>query len=388
MERATNIIVVVALTLATAAIYAVSMRANYLYGYGIGQSPETKFAIAWANVGADLWKGFGLIVAVGLWRANSRRATALTGATWFACLLFSVSSAIGVYVQERSGMTSGREAQRISYQDAERELHKIDDALKADTDRASVAQVEASIAVILATPVFAGEIVRGTVATVSLNCTKHVARTAQPCAQIARLRGDLARAVETARLEQRASALREILSALRERGGAAAPDPVGEFWSWLSRGFLSAKDVGFGLPLAFAIMVEMVSAFGPFGIVAYVEATRIASERDMSRRSATAHDTSWLLSTMPEADGGGQVIAYIAERTEPTDNSESLGVGELFADYRAWCARARNLPLEIKEFVRAFDRLCASAELRGTIKKLGHSYVGIALVAEEMRGRS
>jgi len=78
--------------LKTAAMYAVSMRANYLYGYGIGQSPDTKLAIAWANVAADLWKGFGLIVAVGLWRCKSRRAAIVISLTWLVCLCFSVSS--------------------------------------------------------------------------------------------------------------------------------------------------------------------------------------------------------------------------------------------------------------------------------------------------------
>src|SRR5690242_7678267 len=67
MERAVRVVVIVVLAIATAAMYAVSMRANFLYGYGIGQNPDTKLAIAWANVAADLWKGFGLIIGVGLW---------------------------------------------------------------------------------------------------------------------------------------------------------------------------------------------------------------------------------------------------------------------------------------------------------------------------------
>src|SRR5438876_714664 len=94
-------IVITALGVATLGMFAVSMRANYLYGYGIGQSPETKTAIAWANVGADIWKGFGLIVVVALWRSTWRRAAIAIGLTWLVCLTFSVSSAIGIYVQER-----------------------------------------------------------------------------------------------------------------------------------------------------------------------------------------------------------------------------------------------------------------------------------------------
>ena len=70
-------LVIGVLTIATAGMFVVSMRANYLYGYGIGQSEETKRAIAWANVGADIWKGFGLIVVVTLWR----KAVAASGSS-------------------------------------------------------------------------------------------------------------------------------------------------------------------------------------------------------------------------------------------------------------------------------------------------------------------
>jgi hypothetical protein len=90
--------------------------------------------LAWANVGADLWKGFGLIVAVGLWRAKSRRAAIVISITWFVCLCFSVSSAIGIYVQERSGLTGTREALHISLQDAERELRGQLEGNRAGTD--------------------------------------------------------------------------------------------------------------------------------------------------------------------------------------------------------------------------------------------------------------
>ena len=71
-------LVIIVLTAATVGMVLISMRANYLYGRGIGQTPETKEAIAWANVGADLWKGFGLIVVAALWRGGRRRAALAT----------------------------------------------------------------------------------------------------------------------------------------------------------------------------------------------------------------------------------------------------------------------------------------------------------------------
>jgi hypothetical protein len=384
MERAIRIAVIVILALATGAMYAVSMRANYLYGYGIGQSADTKLAIAWANVAADLWKGFGLIVAVGLWRAKSRRAAAVVSLTWLVCLGFSVSSAIGIYVQERSVLTGSRETLHVSLKDAERELDGIEEKLKVG-ERRSVAQVEAIIAAIFARPVIFGERVRGTVATVSANCSKHDSRTAEACEEVARLHTDVARAVETKRLEERAIILRSTITSLRDRGGASAPDPVGEFWAWLTRGFFTVKDVGFGLPLAFAIMIEMVSAFGPLGIVTYAEVTS-ATRRDVSRHVASVRDSAGPGSS-ESADT--QLVAYIAERTEPTGSAAGIGIDELFADYRAWCAQGRGASLRLEEFMHAFDALRASPELEGKIKKFGARYFGIALAsASKSRGRA
>jgi hypothetical protein len=89
-------------------------------------------------------------------------------------------------------------------------------------------------------------------------------------------------------------------TSLRERGGSAAPDPVGEFWAWITGGWISVKDVGFGLPLFFALWIEMVSAFGPLGIVSNAEATQATSPLDMSRHDATGPDISRSVAPRPD----------------------------------------------------------------------------------------
>lgn len=127
-SRVVRWLVILALSTATAGMFLISMRANYLYGRGIGQSPETQEAFAWANVGADVWKAFGLIVVFVLWRARFRRAAIATSFTWLVCLAFSVSSAIGIYVQERTALTGGREAKHASYEDARKELTNVEKA--------------------------------------------------------------------------------------------------------------------------------------------------------------------------------------------------------------------------------------------------------------------
>jgi hypothetical protein len=379
---AVRFLVLGVLSSATAGMFAVSMRANYLYGFSIGQSADTQHAIAWANVGADLWKGFGLILVAALWRSARKRVALLTCATWLVCLSFSVSSAIGIYVQERTALTSGREAKHASFEDATKELQEIETKLRALTQHRTSAQLEAAIAGVLARTVVAGERVRGTVGALSNNCAKQDTRTAAACIEVAALREELAVAVEATRLETRVNHLRQVIQSLRERGAAAAPDPVGQFWTWITRGIVSVKDVSFGLPLFFALMIEMVSAFGPVGIVAYAEATRatsidtdtgraVAPRRAMARQAAPEH-AAWA--------EVGHVVQYMADRTEPTSKAAGIGADELYGDYQLWCATKALQPLPKENFLEEFDRVRASPQLAGRIKKFGARYFGIAFV--------
>lgn len=52
--RVTRWLAIGALSAATAAMFVISLRSNYLYGYGIGQSDEKRLLFAWANVAADI----------------------------------------------------------------------------------------------------------------------------------------------------------------------------------------------------------------------------------------------------------------------------------------------------------------------------------------------
>ena len=75
-SRIVRWLVIIVLGAATAGMVAVSLRANYLFGYGFGQTPEKAQVFGWANVAADLWKVAGLIVITSLWRANQKRVRA------------------------------------------------------------------------------------------------------------------------------------------------------------------------------------------------------------------------------------------------------------------------------------------------------------------------
>lgn len=378
-------LVIIILTAATIGMFLISMRANYLYGRGIGQTPETKEAIAWANVGADLWKGFGLIIVAALWRSKRRRAALATSLTWLVCLFFSVTSAIGIYVQERTALTGGREAKYASYADVKKQLDDTEAKLKNLAQQRAGVQVEAAIAAVLARPVMVGERVRGTVATLSANCTKHDARTAEVCGEVAELREELTAAHEAAKLDARATTLRQQLQELRELGGTLPPDPVGEFWAWITRGFVTVNAVGFGMPLFFALMIELVSAFGPLAIVAYAEATR-QSGLQMSTASVAACRDMSRLGVPGRGDGAvieqetGRIVQFMADRTEPTADPAAVTIDELHAGYEVWCLRNGLQPLSRDAFATEFDRVREVPQLEGKIRKFGSRYYGIRLV--------
>ncbi len=384
-SRAVRWLVILALSIATAGMFLISMRANYLYGRSIGQSPETQEALAWANVGADIWKAFGLIVVVALWRVRWRRAALATTLTWLVCLSFSVSSAIGIYVQERTALTGGREARHASYEDARTELAEVEVSRKGLAQHRSAGEIEAAISGVLARPIIVGERVRGTVAGLSAQCTKDDRRTAEACGEIAELRQELAVAKESLKLEERAASLRARMVELRGTGGSLAPDPVGEFWAWLTRGWVTVRSVGFGLPLFFALMIEAVSAFGPLAIVAYAEATRRQPAGEMSRPVATGRDPSRSAEVgradlLLIAPATGDIVPFMADRTEPTADTAAISVEELHANYELWC-RANGLRSYPREaFAIEFDQVRELPQLDGKIRKFGNRYYGIRLV--------
>jgi hypothetical protein len=144
------------------------------------------------------------------------------------------------------------------------------------------------------------------------------------------------------------------------------------------------KDVAFGLPLFFALMIEMVSAFGPVGIAAYAEATRPAPTlTDMARPVATQPAIARDGETQRDINAWqevGHVVRYIADRTEPRTTGAALGAADLCADYRAWCVSNRLEPLSDEQFLREFDRLREAPQLVGKIRKFGPRYFGIGLV--------
>jgi len=372
--------VIGALGLATAAMFLVSMRGNYLFGYEIGQTPEKRQLFAWANVAADIWKAFGLIALTVLWRHRHRRIAFIGGIAWLVCLLSGVNSAISVYVQDRVGTMGSREAKHATFREAEKELRELEQKVKSLSAHRSVGQVEAAIAALLNTPVVIDDRVRGTIAQRSGDCTKIDARTAEICGKLGALREELAAAKERKSIEPRIATLRLQLVQMRERRASDAPDPVGEFYAWASRGLLTVRDVNFGFPLFFAVLIEVVSAFGPITIARYMELTREPSTKpDITVWPAMA-SYGRVRPALAVEHKAGHVVEWMAARAVPAADASAIAIEVLHADYELWCAENRLRGMSVRAFGDEFDRVRDMPELAGKIRKFGNRYYGIRLI--------
>ena len=369
-------IVIIVLGAATAGMVTVALLANYLFGFGFGRTPETAHVFGWANVAADTWKVFGLIVVSSLWRAQQKRVALILMPIWVLCLLWGLAGAIGVYAQDRTALVGTREAASATYKDAEQNVAELDGRLKGLRTHRSSAEVEAAIGNVLARPVIINERIRGSVGKVSANCARPDRLTTEACQEVAALQEELAIAKEAATLETQRSGARQRVQQLRDGGGSLSPDPVAELFAWLSRGQLSMREIGFGFPLVCALLIEIVSAFGPVGIVAYVDATTRRPER------VTGSDIARHGQLMPgQASIGehGRVLNWVADRTEPTSDPSSVAIEDLYIDYEVWCLSTGLNSNSARAFANEFDRMRELPELGGRIRRFGSRYYGIRL---------
>ena len=197
-----------------------------------------------------------------------------------------------------------------------------------------------------------------TVGEVSANCQHADQRTTDVCAEVAKLREELAAAKEENELNREIAKLKGEARDLRERGAIKSSDPQAELLSSVTGGWLSPRDVGRALALLLGMTIEFVSAFGPTVLLSYAEATERRDE-------------------VP-AESAGLVIDYLSERIEAASSTETVQESALYSDYATWCRASGRAALSAAEFVTGFDELRAENGL-GKIRKRKGSYAGIRL---------
>ncbi len=345
---------------ATAAMLGISMRLNFLFGYSLGQTPEKAWVFGFVSVVSDAWKGLGPIFILALIRAQRWPPMAVAASIWIVCFIYSVTSALGVAVEDRSTRTGSRESLVMTYAETKAELERLEKRRTGLRAHRAAAELDAAIKAALARPVESTQHLRGTLGDLSNNCQRAGSRTLEACAEVSHLREELAVANEERDLDRRLSELTGQARQLRERGAMKPADPQAELLARLSHGWLSPHDVGPGLSLLLAVTIELVSTFGPTVLSAYAEAT------DSRGREQPAKAL-------------GLVIDYLAERIEPAANTETLSESALYADYQAWCRTSERMALPAPEFVTGLDQLRADNGL-GKIRKRKDCYCGIRLV--------
>ena len=344
---------------ATAAMLGISMRLNFLFGSSLGQTPEKAWVFGWVSVISDAWKGLGPIFILALFRARHRWSTAGAALIWIVCFSYSVTSALGVAVEDRSTRTGSRETIVMTYEETITEVGRLEKRRAGLRAHRTAAELEAAINALLLRPVESNQRIRGTVGEISNNCQRVASRTTEACAEVSQLREELAAANEERDLDRRLSELTGQARQLRERGATKATDPQAELLARLSGGRLSPRDVGPGLSLLLAMTIELVSAFGPTVLSNYADATK-GNDRMGGKRI-------------------GLVIDYLSDRIEPAANTETLSESALYADYQAWCRTSERMALPVPEFVTGLDQLRADNGL-GKIRKRKDRYCGIRLV--------
>ena len=192
---------------ATAAMLLISMRLTFLFGYSLGQTPEKAWVFGGVSVIGDAWKGLGPIFILTLYRAERRWSLTGAAAIWIVCFAYSVSSALGVAIEDRSSRAGSRETIVMNYDETVAEAKRLEERRKGVRAHRSAAELEAAINAALLRPVESFQRIRGTVGEMSNNCRRADPRTTEACAEVAQLREDLAAANEERELDRRLSDL-------------------------------------------------------------------------------------------------------------------------------------------------------------------------------------
>ena len=310
---------------------------------------------------------------------------------------YALQSAASFASESKGAVIEGRETVRANYLETEKEIAAMVAKRDAIKVARSPAELEAAIKTVLARAVKDGERVRGTVASISAECSKADARTTESCAEVGRLREDLAAATAAARIDQRLGELRGEARKLREQGGASDANAPATLLSRLSLGWLSPADVEAWRSIYLALLVEFVSVFG---LLMSLEQRALAEAwNGMGRRAAkTAEDapratlaasaalaprptrarksaegnaidgpvvdggTARRLLSGPARDGGGDamaedagdVAAFVFERLSPADGGR-LSLAELHRAYVKWCKVAKRRPVAREVFGEWFE---------------------------------
>src|SRR5205085_797825 len=104
------------------------------------------------SVIVDAWKGLGPIFILALTRARRLPSAGAGSAVWAVCFLYSVSSAVGIVIQDRTTRTAGRDTVHASYEDVRQQMGEVQATRRRLRQSRPASEVEAAIDAVLIRP--------------------------------------------------------------------------------------------------------------------------------------------------------------------------------------------------------------------------------------------
>jgi hypothetical protein len=232
-------------------LLAVSMACNWVFFSGLGRTPVEAQMLGGVSIASDIFKAlcpFWIIAAVAVHRWLSA-----FGATVMLvlCLVLSFLAAVGFAAGSRGAVTSTREGLNARYEGAGRDLADLTERLRKLAEARPVAVVEQSL----------NELKQDRRWQSSKQCEDATLTASREfCKGYFQVRGELASAVEAARLTGRIEDLKHEAKELRARGAGEEADPQAGLVSRFVG--LSVASVQSGVNLLVAIFLEFGAAFG------------------------------------------------------------------------------------------------------------------------------
>ena len=200
----------------------ISMRLNFLFGFSLGQTPEKAwvFGVSAHQLISERVERY--------FRSLLSPSVAGSASIWIVCFIYSVTSALGVAVEDRSTRTGSHESLVMTYAETQAELERLEKRQKGLREHRPAAELDAAIKAALARPVESTQHLRDSVGDLSNNCQRAGLRTLEACAEVSHLREELAVANEERDLDRQLSELTGQARQLRERGAMKPADPQAE----------------------------------------------------------------------------------------------------------------------------------------------------------------
>lgn len=352
-----------------AAIWLITIGAsatmNFLAGQSLGRTVVEGLVFAWIGLAADGWKALGPIFIAAFFRERKVFCGGIGVLVWSATVIFAIAAAIGFVSQNRQSIVGGRANLQATYDEMTQELARKQAKRALIGAAASVVEIEAEIAALLAQP--AGD--RGTVASISSDCATDTRRTRNECAAIANVRQGLARAAQASKLDREIATLRDNLGNMRNSGATLDSDPQSTLVSHLSLGWLPRSHVGMALILLFVGMVELISAFAPVVVSEYAS---------VMRRSGLQAEAN-VISSSQNKDPIDDVREYLLARLEPT-NDGAVSRCDMMIDFAKWCRSTKRDIVDADTFIQIFEHICRE-DFSERVVLSGEHYAGLRLAS-------